>query len=159
MNKPTSIKMTASFAPVLVAGISRAVAITADGEIVEMPPREMARHLGLHRPHGNKAGDSGLFENAPPLLCHAPAIARRLNVPVFPARDLLELYAFVSPAKFCLPTPRGLAETLGLAVASGLLAEEDQTPRARSAPPASFSTSWPSSTASPCARPQRPRAS
>ena len=125
MNKPTSMKMTASFAPVLVAGISRAVAITPDGEIVELPPREMARHLGLHKPRAINNEGGGLFENAPPLLCHAPAIARRLNVPLFPARDLLELYAFVCPAKFCLPTPRGLAEALGLAVASGLLAEAE----------------------------------
>ncbi|HEU0070987.1 MAG TPA: ATP-dependent DNA helicase [Alphaproteobacteria bacterium] len=115
MNKPL-----ASFAPVLVAGVSRAVAFTADGEIVEMPPREMARHLGLHRPR-----DGGLFEQAPPILCHAPATARRLGVPVFPARDALELFAFVCPAKFCLPTPRGLADALGLTVASGLVAEAE----------------------------------
>ena len=111
----------ASFAPVLVAGVSRAVAFTADGEIVEMPPREMARHLGLHRP---QQGD-GLFEQAPPILCHAPATARRLGVPVFPARDALELFAFVRPATFCLPTPRGLADALGLTVSSGLVAEAE----------------------------------
>ena len=33
-----------------------------------------------------------------------------------PARDLLELFAFVRPAKFCLPTPRGLCEVLDLKV-------------------------------------------
>ena len=45
----------------------------------------------------------------PPFLCHARAVARRLDIPVFPALDLLELFAFVRPAQFCLPTPRGLA--------------------------------------------------
>ncbi|HLJ64775.1 MAG TPA: ATP-dependent DNA helicase, partial [Stellaceae bacterium] len=48
------------------------------------------------------------------LLCHAGAAARRMGVPRFPAFDLLELFAFVHPAKFCLPTPRGLAMALDL---------------------------------------------
>src|SRR6185369_9649532 len=34
--------------------------------------------------------------------------------------DLLELFAFVRPARFCIPTPRGLAEALGLATPRGL---------------------------------------
>jgi ATP-dependent DNA helicase DinG len=45
-----------------------------------------------------------------PLVVHAPATAARLGLDSLPARDLLELYAFVRPATFCLPTPRGLAE-------------------------------------------------
>lgn len=49
-----------------------------------------------------------------PLLVHAPSTARRLKAERFPAYDLLELYAFVRPASFCLPTPKGLAEALGL---------------------------------------------
>ncbi len=48
-----------------------------------------------------------------PLLCHAPAIARRLGVERFPAFDLLELYAFARPASFCLPTIAGIAAALG----------------------------------------------
>ncbi len=68
-----------------------------------------------------------------PLVCHAPAVAARLGLDNLPARDLLELYAFVRPATFCLPTPRGLAEALDLAcddelgclpeIAKALLAE------------------------------------
>ena len=53
---------------------------------------------------------------SPPLVCHAPAVAARLGLDDLPARDLLELFAFVRPAKFCLPTPRGLCEALDLAV-------------------------------------------
>ena len=49
-----------------------------------------------------------------PLVCHAPAVAARLGLEDLPARDLLELYAFVRPATFCLPTPRGLCEALDL---------------------------------------------
>src|SRR5882762_6468047 len=51
-----------------------------------------------------------------PLVCHAPAVAARLGLQDLPARDLLELFAFVRPARFCLPTPRGLCEALDLGV-------------------------------------------
>ena len=43
-----------------------------------------------------------------------PAVAARLGLEALPALDLLELYAFVRPATFCLPTPRGLCEALDL---------------------------------------------
>ena len=62
-------------------------------------------------------GTAGLSARAtPPLLVHAPANARRLRADRFPAFDLLELYAFVRPASFCLPTAKGLAQALGLPV-------------------------------------------
>ncbi|MBV8394217.1 MAG: ATP-dependent DNA helicase, partial [Alphaproteobacteria bacterium] len=51
-----------------------------------------------------------------PLCCHAPATAARLGLDSLAARDLLELFAFVRPATFCLPTVRGLCEALDLAV-------------------------------------------
>ncbi len=51
---------------------------------------------------------------ARPIVCHAPATARRLNREAIDARDALELFAFVRPARFCLPTPRGLAAALGI---------------------------------------------
>jgi ATP-dependent DNA helicase DinG len=49
-----------------------------------------------------------------PLLCHLPAVCRRLKSERFPAFDVLELYAFVRPASFCLPTPTGVAQAMGL---------------------------------------------
>ncbi|MGE0153960.1 MAG: ATP-dependent DNA helicase [Reyranellaceae bacterium] len=49
-----------------------------------------------------------------PLVCHAPAVFARLGAEEFPVRDVLELWAFARPAKFCVPTPRGLAEALQL---------------------------------------------
>ena len=62
-------------------------------------------------------GTAGLSARAKaPLLVHAPSTARRLRVERFFAFDLLELYAFVRPASFALPTPKGLAEVLGLVV-------------------------------------------
>jgi ATP-dependent DNA helicase DinG len=48
------------------------------------------------------------------LVCHARSLARRLGTAPVAAFDLLELFAFVRPARFCLPTPRGLAAALGL---------------------------------------------
>ncbi len=50
----------------------------------------------------------------PPLVCHLPDAATRLGIEPFPAGDVLELFAFVRPAVFCLPTARGLAEALEL---------------------------------------------
>ena len=51
-----------------------------------------------------------------PLVCHARATQRRLGTGAFACFDLLELFAFVHPARFCLPTPRGLAEALDLPI-------------------------------------------
>ncbi len=42
-------------------------------------------------------------------------MAARLGLDNLPARDLLELYAFVHPATFCLPTVRGLAAATDVA--------------------------------------------
>ena len=85
-------------APALTVGVSKAAWLSPDGEIEIIPFREAAARARA----------------TPPFLAHARAVARRLNVPVFPAYDLLELYVFVRPATFCLPTPRGLARALDL---------------------------------------------
>ena len=45
---------------------------------------------------------------------HAPFTRARLGVEEFYAFDVLELYAFVHPVEFCVPTPIGLAKALGL---------------------------------------------
>ncbi|MFQ5618634.1 MAG: ATP-dependent DNA helicase [Rhodospirillales bacterium] len=88
-------------APALVAGVRGAVWLSPDGEIETLAPDQAARRLGA---------------GPPPLVCHARATARRLGTEPFRACDLLELFAFVRPARFCLPTPRGLAEALGVAL-------------------------------------------
>jgi ATP-dependent DNA helicase DinG len=95
-------------APALVVGTAKAAWLSPDGEI---------ETLALH-------AAAGRARTTPPFLCHAKAVARRLNIPVFPAYDVLELYAFTRPALFCLPTPRGLARALDLAPpGSGIEAE------------------------------------
>jgi ATP-dependent DNA helicase DinG len=88
-------------APVLVAGASRAVWLSADGEIETLTPAGAGRALA---------------EGKKPLVCHLPVTARRLGLDPFPALDVLELFAFALPARFCPPTPRGIAQALGLPV-------------------------------------------
>jgi len=84
-------------APLLLAGIGRAVWVAPDGELLDLAAAEAVRRA----------------RETPPMLCHARATARRLNCDPFPAFDLLELFAFVRPASFCAPTPHGLAQALG----------------------------------------------
>ncbi|MBS0255946.1 MAG: ATP-dependent DNA helicase [Proteobacteria bacterium] len=52
--------------------------------------------------------------DTPLLLLNAPLVASRLGYPDLSGLDLLELYAFVHPARFMVPTPRGLAHALDL---------------------------------------------
>ena len=99
---PISVKMPR--APVLVAGVGGAAWISADGEVESLALAEAARRV-----------EGG----AVPIVCHARATARRLGTARFPALDVLELFAFARPARFCVPTPRGLARALGLAVPEG----------------------------------------
>ncbi|MEX0583451.1 MAG: hypothetical protein WD185_07255, partial [Sneathiella sp.] len=92
----------------LVIGSDGGYRLTTDGEITKSSLEETAAQV--------------LKE--PPLLVHRLNIARRLGVHPFPAFDLLELYAFAFPAKQCLPTVRGIARALDLAVTTD---PEEQT--------------------------------
>ena len=58
--------------------------------------------------------------DAAPVVCHARSVARRIGVDSIEAMDVLELFAFVRPATFCLPTPRGMAEAVGVPPPHGL---------------------------------------
>jgi ATP-dependent DNA helicase DinG len=86
-------------APALVAGPAGAVWLDRDGEIHALAADAVAPRLR---------------EGRPPILCHLPATARRLNRDPFPSLDVLELFAFARPGRFCVPTPRGVAVALGL---------------------------------------------
>ena len=94
-------------AAVLVAGLRQAAWLTADGEIGLLDHAAAIRRA----------------REDPPIVCHVPATSRRLGCDPFPAHDVLELFAFVRPAGFCTPTPRGLAAGLGLPQPSSLEAE------------------------------------
>ncbi|MFX7870529.1 hypothetical protein ABTK02_21085, partial [Acinetobacter baumannii] len=75
--------------PALIAHPRGALILTADGEVEEFSRNEAGQALRQLRP----------------LVCHAPATAARLDLAHVDGYDLLELFAFVRPAKFCLPTP------------------------------------------------------
>jgi ATP-dependent DNA helicase DinG len=82
----------------LLATARGALWLTADGEIEKLGAPEAALRAA----------------NNFPLVVHGPATAARLGLDSLAARDLLELYAFVRPATFCLPTVRGLCEVLDM---------------------------------------------
>lgn len=97
--EPSSARVLVPRAPALVAGFREVVWLSPDGEIEALSAEAAKARLAR--------------ETA--MVCHARATARRLDIAGFAAFDLLELFAFVRPAKFCVPTPRGLAVALGLA--------------------------------------------
>lgn len=99
--RPTARPILLPDAPALVAGIKTVAWLSADGEIKTLGKAESIEQL-----HPNK----------PPIICHSKRFFSRLGVKPFPVYDVLELYAFVRPAQFTLPTPRGVAQVLGLAL-------------------------------------------
>jgi len=50
----------------------------------------------------------------PAIMLNAPLVGQRLGYPELSGLDLLELFAFVHPARFAVPTPKGIADALGL---------------------------------------------
>lgn len=99
MHRPVTIPAPSSW-PALVATARGALWRSPDGAIERLTAGNVALRAA----------------GTPPLVCHAPAVAARLGLEDVPALDLLELFAFVRPARFCLPTVRGLCEALDLAV-------------------------------------------
>ena len=76
----------------------------------------------------------GVFTTGPVLVAHASLTARRLGLSPPPRSadlmDVLELHAFVRPARFCAPSPSGLALALGQSEPKGA---EDQAAALRHA--------------------------
>jgi len=83
----------------IVVGVRAAYVVEATGEVVTLSFDEAARRI---RSEGM------------PLVCHARQTAARLGLDGFRGFDVLELFAFVEPARFCLPTPGGVAQALSL---------------------------------------------
>jgi ATP-dependent DNA helicase DinG len=50
----------------------------------------------------------------PHIILNAPLVGQRLGYPELSGLDLLELFAFIHPAKFAVPTAAGLSRTVGL---------------------------------------------
>lgn len=85
-------------APVLVLEGLQLLCLTTDGEFTPLTP-DAARQM---------------VRSYMPLVCHAPHIAAHLGMERFHAYDVLELFAFVHPGAFTVPTPRGIARRLNL---------------------------------------------
>ncbi|MBM3643622.1 MAG: ATP-dependent DNA helicase [Alphaproteobacteria bacterium] len=90
--------------PALIATARGALWRGVEGEVERLAPGALATRLA----------------EATPLICHARDTALRLGLSDLAGLDVLELFAFVRPARFCVPTPVGLARALELA--------EPQTP-------------------------------
>lgn len=103
MNHPAisneAIKITLPDIPALCVNAGTAFLLTDDGELKSLPHDQAIP----------------LFHKKPVLVCHAPYTRARLGEQVeFYAFDVLELFAFVHPGKFSVPTPHGLCSALGL---------------------------------------------
>ncbi|NOZ43039.1 MAG: ATP-dependent DNA helicase, partial [Alphaproteobacteria bacterium] len=83
---------------VLVVGPERGVILSADGEVADYTPPEL----------------KAAVNDKTMMVCNRRVTARRLGNPRFTACDILELFAFIRPAEFCLPLPFGLAQALEL---------------------------------------------
>src|SRR3954465_878147 len=66
----------------------------------------------------------------PMIMLNAPLVGSRLGYPDLSGLDLLELYAFVHPARFAVPTPSGIPPAPGLAGPAG---DDDAAPFLRAA--------------------------
>ena len=104
-----------------------------DSPIPPSPPIVPLALPALHASHGGCWIDDGrgftrqvskgeaIVAAAEPglIVLNAPLVASRLGYPDLVGLDLLELFAFVFPARFMVPTPRGLAHVLDLPEPAG----------------------------------------
>lgn len=82
----------------LVVNGAEAVLLADTGEVETLPLAVARKQAGL----------------TPVLVCHAPLTLQRIGLETLATLDLLELFAFVHPAVFCVPTLRGVADALAL---------------------------------------------
>ncbi len=86
--------------PAVYANAREAFILSTDGEVSRLSHEAAKRAI-----HGK-----------PALVCHAPYTCKRLGLESMQAFDVLELFAFVHPAKFTVPTPVGLAKAIGVSI-------------------------------------------
>lgn len=89
--------------PVAVVGVTSATILSVDGEF---------QQLSL-----DAAADK--ISREPHLMANRVLAARRLGLPAVRAYDVLELFAFIRPARYCLPTVAGLVKVLTLDAPAG----------------------------------------
>lgn len=86
--------------PAVYANAREAYILSTDGEVSKLSHAQARR----------------IMSGQPVMVCHAPYTAKRLDLDSLPAFDILELFAFVHPASFAVPTPVGIARALGITV-------------------------------------------
>ena len=79
----------------------------------------------------------------PMIMLNATLVGQRLGYPDLSGLDLLELFAFVFPARFAVPTPKGLADALGIERPAGDAAAAAFLIEAASALLTTLDTDWP----------------
>ncbi|WP_260483283.1 ATP-dependent DNA helicase [Sphingomicrobium flavum] len=86
-------------------------------------PALHATHAGIWRADGKgevrSLGRGEAIARAaetPHIILNAPLIGERLGTPEISGLDLLELFAFIHPARFAVPTVAGMARAVGLEV-------------------------------------------
>ncbi|MFA5591749.1 MAG: ATP-dependent DNA helicase [Micavibrio sp.] len=89
--------------PAVYANTRKAYILSVDGEVSELS------HIAAKK----------IIAGQPILVCHAPHTLGRLDLGDVAAFDVLELFAFVHPARFAVPTPAGIAKSLGLTAPQG----------------------------------------
>ena len=85
-------------APVFYPAGTRLIWISDAGEIATIDRQTAAARLA----------------RSVPIVCHRRWSEARAGHEIETCLDVMELYAFIRPARFCLPTPRGLAAQLAL---------------------------------------------
>ena len=85
--------------PVLAVRARSGVLIHPNGEIQDLTPT-----------------NARVLVNKPVIICHARVTAKLLGLDTSRSLDVLELFAFVRPAKSCLPTIPGLSAAVGQSV-------------------------------------------
>lgn len=85
--------------PAMFVNGEHAIIFTSDGELLTLPHQEAA----------------ALVRNQPVMVCHAPYTKKRMAFEEFFTFDVLELFAFIHPKRFCVPTPVGLCQALNCA--------------------------------------------
>lgn len=102
----TARKVLLPEAPVLVTRARHGLVLQPDGEMRDV-----------------SAAEAKSVITPPVILCHGRATPARLSLKPAPCFDVLELFAFVRPGAFCLPTVKGIAAALGVPLPKSL--EED----------------------------------
>lgn len=86
--------------PAIYVNAREAYLLSTDGEVSKLSHAKAAQ----------------MVHDGPVMLCHAPYTCKRLDVASLQAFDILELFAFVHPATFAVPTPVGMAKAIGLPI-------------------------------------------